>query len=170
MLSDIGELAFERVLRACGLRLKVCADGAEIPGSYWGAPEAGLVGGYLYARRDTPAHSVLHEASHYVCMSPGRRADLHTDAGGSYEEECCVCYLQIILSESVPGLGRERMFKDMDTWGYSFRLGSAQKWFEGDAGDSAATLRQWGLTDSSGRPTWRLRGESAITGCDASRA
>ena len=31
---------------------------------------------------------------------------------------------------------RARMWRDMDDWGYSFRLGSAQQWFEQDADDA----------------------------------
>ena len=170
MLADIGELAVARLLQAYTLSLKHCVDGANIPGSYWGAPEAGLVGQYLYARRDTPVHSILHEASHYVCMSPARRTTLHTDAGGSYDEENCVCYLQIVLADFIPALGRDRIFQDMDAWGYSFRLGSARAWFNADASDAEAALRQWGLIDLTGRPTWRLRGGTPDSGCHASRA
>jgi len=35
--------------------------------------------------------------------------------------------------------------QDMDIWGYSFRLGSAQAWFEHDAEDTRAWLQQRGL-------------------------
>ena len=45
--------------------------------------EAGLIGDALYLRPDTPVHSALHEACHYVCMDPARRAGLDTDAGGA---------------------------------------------------------------------------------------
>jgi hypothetical protein len=45
----------------------------------------------------------------------------------------------------------------MDAWGYSFRLGSAQTWFEQDADDARAWLREHALIDVADRPTWRLR-------------
>ncbi len=35
-----------------------------------------------------------------------------------------------------PMSGRERMCRDMDEWGYTFRLGSAARWFEQDAEDA----------------------------------
>ena len=66
-----------------------------IPGSYWGEREAGLIGAKIFARLDTPLHSVLHESAHFICMTPERRAGLDTDAGGDDAEENAVCYLQI---------------------------------------------------------------------------
>ena len=38
------------LLAGHGLRLRRVADGDEIPGSYWGAPEAGVIGTTVYAR------------------------------------------------------------------------------------------------------------------------
>lgn len=129
---------------------------AAIPGSFWGGREAGLVGNRLLVRDDTPMHSVLHEACHYICMDAGRRAHLHTDAGGDDAEESAVCYLQILLADHLPGVGRDRLLADMDAWGYSFRLGSARAWFEQDAQDAADWLLARGLMDAGGHPTWRL--------------
>jgi hypothetical protein len=125
-----------QLLARYGLILRRVADGDCIPGSYWGASEAGLRGRELYARADTPVHSVLHEASHFVCMSPARRAGLDRDAGGTDLEEAAVCYLQILLADELAAVGRARMMHDMDTWGYSFRPGSTQAWFEQDATDA----------------------------------
>jgi hypothetical protein len=133
------------------------ADGAPIPGSYWGAPEAGLIGGCLYIREDTPLHSVLHEACHYVCMTPDRRLALHTDAGGDDAEESAVCYLQICIADQLPGVGAERLCRDMDAWGYSFRLGSAWDWYRYDAEDARLLLLDWGVLAADGTPTWRCR-------------
>ena len=99
-----------------------------IPGSFWGDDEAGLIDNRLYARCDTPLHSILHESCHYICMDDRRRAALHTDAGGDYEEENAVCYLQILLAEKINGYSAEGCMLDMDRWGYSFRLGSARAW------------------------------------------
>ncbi len=135
------------------LALVKIADHAPIPGSYWGEPEAGLRGNRLYARSDTPIHSVLHEAAHFICMDPARRRVLDTDAGGSDLEECAVCYLQILLAGTLPAIGVARMLDDMDTWGYSFRLGSARAWFETDSSDARDWLRTAGLIDAAGRPT-----------------
>ncbi|HEY8519735.1 MAG TPA: hypothetical protein VIN61_06625 [Gammaproteobacteria bacterium] len=140
------------------MTLVAVPDGAAIPGSYWGEPEAGLVASRLYVRDDTPAHSVLHELCHYVCMTAARRARLHRDAGGDDAEECAVCYLQVVLADEVAGLGRERLLADMDAWGYSFREGSARRWLEGDGADARAWLVAHGLLDpATSRPTWRLR-------------
>jgi hypothetical protein len=143
MVMPLAELGIEplgTLLGGRGLRLELLSAGAEIPGSYWGAPEAGLVGDILYARPDTPVHSVLHEACHWLCMDAGRRAGLHTDAGGDDVEEVAVCYLQVLLAGQLPGYSRERLFADMDEWGYHFRLGSARRWFEEDAEDARAWL------------------------------
>jgi hypothetical protein len=130
---------------------------APIPGSYWGEPEAGLIGHRLYLRPDTPVHSALHEACHYICADAPRRASLHTDAGGDFAEENAVCYLQILLADQLPEMGRERLFADMDAWGYSFRLGSTRAWFERDAEDARQWLVDQGLIDRGGRPTWKVR-------------
>ena len=138
------------------LALAMVADDAPIPGSYWGAPEAGIVRGTVYARADTPVHSVLHEAGHIICMDAARRARLDTDAGGEYAEEDAVCYLQIVLAGDL-GLSVGEVCADMDTWGYTFRLGSAQAWFERDAEDARVWLVRHGLLTESGVPTYRLR-------------
>lgn len=147
------------VLARFGLELRAVPAEESIPGSWWGEREAGLVGAVLYARPDTPVHSVLHETGHFACMSAKRRAALDTDAGGDYDEENGVCYLQVLLADELPGLGRARMFADMDAWGYSFRLGSARAWFEQDASDARAWLREHGLIDGRDRPTWRVRAD-----------
>ena len=149
--------ALRALLSRFGVTLETVADGNDIPGSYWGDEEAGLVGNRLLARADTPIHSVLHEACHYVCMDAARRRGLDTDAGGDYGEENAVCYLQILLADHVPGMGRERMMADMDTWGYSFRLGSARAWFEQDAEDACQWLGDHGIIDGDHQPSWRLR-------------
>lgn len=136
------------LLAAQGLQLRQLAADATIPGSYWGESEAGLVGHALLVRADTPVHSALHEACHYLCADEARRAKLHTDAGGDELEECAVCYLSILLADALPGFGRERMLADMDAWGYSFRLGSARRWFLEDADDARQWLVQRGLWDA----------------------
>lgn len=156
--GDLPGDALEGVLSAYGIRSARVGAGEDIPGSYWGEPEAGLVGDCLYLRDDTPIHSALHEACHLICMSPERRADLQGNAGGDYQEENGVCYLQILLSGYIPGMGRERMWRDMDEWGYSFRLDSASEWFHRDAEDARAWLEHHGLVDRRGLPTWRKRG------------
>jgi hypothetical protein len=144
------------LLERYGLQLTLTAPDELIPGSYWGESEAGLKGDLLYARLDTPLHSVLHEASHFVCMSPERRAGLDRDAGGTDLEECAVCYLQVLLAEALPGFGRARMLRDMDEWGYSFRLGSSREWFEQDAADARDWLRVHGVTNAAGALTYAL--------------
>lgn len=138
-VADVGVAALEQVLVPRGLAIVMAGADEPIPGSYWGAPEAGLAGNRLYLRADTPVHSALHEAAHYLCMGEERRKVLERDAGGDFDEENAVCYLQILLAEEVPGMGRDRMLADMDAWGYTFRLGSARRWFEEDARDA----REW---------------------------
>ncbi len=140
-----------------GVRVLRVRDGEPIAHSYWGAPEAGLEGALIHARGDTPVHSLLHELGHYVCMSAARRARLVKDAGGDPDEECAVCYLQILLADQLPGFGRERALADMDAWGYSFREGSAHAWWRGDARFARAWLLSHALIDSADRVTWRLR-------------
>jgi hypothetical protein len=140
-----------------GVKLSLCAASETLPGSYWGDSEAGLRGEVLYVRPDTPLHSLLHELSHYVCMSGERRAGLDRDAGGDDAEECAVCYLQILLADELAQLGRQRMLSDMDAWGYTFRLGTALDWFEQDAADAREWLRSHGIVDATNRPTFWLR-------------
>lgn len=94
----------------------------------------------MYARGDTPVHSLLHEAGHLMVMPPERRDAVHTDAADTPRDEDAVCYLQLLLADALPGFGRERAFADMDDWGYTFRLGSAKAWFERDAEDAATYL------------------------------
>jgi len=138
-LRDVPANVLSDFLRPRGLQLSVVAEAADIPGSYWGSPEAGIIGEMLYARPDTPIHSVLHTACHWICMDSERRATLHTNAGGDDAEEVAVCYLQCLLADELPGYNRNRAFTDMDLWGYHFRLGSARRWFEEDAEDA----REW---------------------------
>ncbi len=157
LVEDIDFQAFSTILQRFDLQAVMLDGGAELPGSYWGEPEAGLVENRLYLHPDTPVHSALHEACHFICMDAERRAALHTDAGGDIIEENGVCYLQILLADHVPEMGRQRMFSDMDAWGYTFRLGSARAWFEQDAEDARDWLLTHGLIDRQGRPTWRLR-------------
>jgi hypothetical protein len=139
-IADTGWQSVENLFDPSGLHIERVAPMQPIPGSHWGDEEAGLIRHTLYAREDTPVHSLLHEACHWLLMSVERREHLHTDAKGSALEEMAVCYLQILLSEQIPGMGCDRMFLDMDRWGYSFRLGSSRAWFEQDAQDASAYL------------------------------
>jgi len=157
LCSDALASALPAVLDRYGLEIRWVDTAQPIPGSFWGDSEAGLVGKLLYLRQDTPLHSALHEACHYVCMDRQRRERLHTDAGGDYQEENAVCYLQILLAEEFPGVGRAGQQADMDDWGYTFRLGSAKAWFENDAEDALAWLLLHQIVDNEQRPTWALR-------------
>jgi hypothetical protein len=151
VLADIGFDDARALLARYGLGLARVADDEPIPGSYWGEPEAGIVGGTVYARGDTPVHSLLHEAAHLIVLPPERRAAVHTDATDSIEEEDAVCVLQALLGDTLPGVGRERVLMDMDAWGYTFRLGSARDYVERDAETAWQWLIDRGLVEPAGR-------------------
>ncbi len=151
-VPEIGKL-FLRYAMA----VKLVDDITPIPGSYWGESEAGLINNCLFIRDDTPLHSAFHEACHYICMESERRAHLHTDAAGGYDEENGVCYLQIILADEIAGFSADQMMQDMDRWGYTFRLGSARAWFEEDAEDARQWLINAGIIGHFNKPTWKLR-------------
>lgn len=144
-VADLPFAALCALLGTHDLRLQRVDDNAPIPGSFWGEPEAGLVGSTVYVRGDTPVHSLLHEACHLIAMPRERRAQVHTDASDSQHEEDAACYLQILLADRLPGVGSARLMADMDAWGYTFRLGSARAWFECDAEDARLWLQQRGL-------------------------
>jgi hypothetical protein len=144
-LADVGFAPARALLARHALELVEVARGEAIPGSYWGDSEAGVIGSRVYARTDTPVHSLLHEACHLIVIPPERRARVHTDASSSQIEEDATCWLQIVLADELPGVGRDRLMADMDAWGYSFRLGSARAWFEHDADDARAWLAGRGL-------------------------
>ena len=146
---DAGETA---ALLACyDLQLERVADDAPIPGSYWGEPEAGIVGSTVFARADTPVHSLLHEAAHLIVLPPERRRLVHTDATDSIEEEDAVLVLQALLADRLTGVGRARMCADMDAWGYTFRLGSASAYVQRDADSAWAWLAARALVDADTR-------------------
>jgi len=155
--SDCDSHSLALLLNRCGLVLELVGSNREIHGSFWGDTEAGLMGNRLVLRSDTPVHSVLHEACHYICMDEKRRVGLDTDAGGDYDEENAVCYLQVLLADELPGFSREQMFSDMDAWGYTFRLGSARTWFEEDAQDAWSWLVSAGIISASCKPTFKIR-------------
>ena len=52
----------------------------------------------------------------------------------------------------LPGVGRERIWADMDAWGYTFRLGSSRAFFERDAAEAFALLRARGLVGPGENP------------------
>ncbi|MEN5223048.1 hypothetical protein [Stenotrophomonas sp. TWI602] len=147
-VTCVGDIRFDDALALLAthdLHLHRVADGAPIPGSYWGEPEAGIIGSDVYVRDDTPVHSMLHEACHLIVLPPERRALVHTDATDSVPEEDATCYLQIVLAAQLPGVGSARLMLDMDAWGYTYRLGSTKAWFEQDAEDAKAWLLARGL-------------------------
>ena len=157
LVGDVQLAALESLLGRFDLNLCIENEGAAISGSFWGDSEAGIIGRNVYVRNDTPIHSLLHEACHIICMTAERREKLDRDAGGSDLEEAAVCYLQIKLADQISGVGSERLMRDMDAWGYSFRLGSTLQWFEADAEDALAWLLRQGLIYAGTEPTFRLR-------------
>lgn len=160
----VGELplaCLQDLLRRYGLDLHRVEDGADIPGSFWGNPEAGVIAHNVYVRDDTPVHSMLHEACHLIVLPPERRALVHTNATDSDIEEDATCYLQILLADWLPGVGRQRLMADMDAWGYSFRLGSTRAWFEQDAEDAKQWLDQQGFLPVADSVAPSLHGQVA---------
>lgn len=157
LVSDLTFDSVAELLGRYGISIELIAAEQTILGSYWGEPEAGIIGDRVFVRRDTPVHSLLHETCHIACMTPQRRQMVKGDAGGSDIEECAVCYLQIVLADELPGAGRKQLMQDMDDWGYSFRLGSTRRWFNEDAGDAQAWLRTQGLRQADNRPSLQLR-------------
>ena len=148
-LGSIDRTAAHALLDRYGIVLEWVAADTPIPGSYWGESEAGVIGLRVYARADTPVHSLLHEACHLIVAPAERRETIHTDASDSQAEEDATCYLQIVLADALPDVGAARMCQDMDRWGYTFRLGSARAWFERDADDARAWLVARGLLPPS---------------------
>ena len=144
-VAQIGFAAPAALLARYDLTLERVANGAAIPGSFWGDEEAGIIGTIVYARDDTPVHSLLHEAGHLIVLPPEKRAQVHTDATDSVEEEDATCYLQIVLADALPGVGSAQLMADMDAWGYTYRLGSTRAWFEHDAENARAWLVERGL-------------------------
>ena len=157
LVNAIDRFALEVMLDRYGAELVLVAPEEVIPGSYWGEREAGLIGCRIFVRLDTPVHSVLHEGAHFICTTAERRAGLDTDAGGDDAEENAVCYLQILMAAALPNVGSERMYRDMDEWGYTFRLGSAAAWYREDAEDARRWLLCHGLIDGESRLTYECR-------------
>lgn len=157
--TELPDMALQQLLKPYGIEVIAIEDSETLPGSFWGDPEAGLIANRLYIHPSTPVQSALHEACHYICMDNHRRQHLHTDAGGGYDEENGVCYLQILLAGHLNGMSSDRMMQDMDSWGYSFRFGSTRAWFEHDAEDARDWLVQHQLVDQAGQPSWQLRTE-----------
>jgi hypothetical protein len=125
-LADIHFDDAASLLGSFDLSLVQVADGEQIPGSYWGECEAGVIGSTVHARSDTPVHSLLHEGCHLIVLSPDRRAGVHTDATDSIEEEDAVCVL-----------------------GYTFRRGSARAYVEHDAEAAWTWLEARGLVNAN---------------------
>ena len=155
--EEIDVSSLRELLKQFGMELHLLESKQEIPGSWFGEPEAGIIQNTLYVRPDTPVHSALHESCHYICMSDDRRRTLHTNAGGDYDEENAVCFLSILLSDYLTDFGRQRMFDDMDAWGYTFRSGSSRDWFEEDAADAEQWLIEQHLIKTDHTPCWRVR-------------
>jgi len=157
LVRDLPSKSVTGLLDRYNLEVDWLADNAPIKGSFWGAPEAGIIGNCVYIRPDTPVHSFLHETCHIICMDPSHRAKHTGNAGSDDLEESAVCYLQVLLADILPGAGRGRLMQDMDNWGYSFRLGSTRRWFDEDADDAKAWLLKHDLIDAKDRPTFFLR-------------
>jgi len=157
LIGDLDIHEFQELLNKYQLTLRLLDQNQAICGSFWGESEAGLIDNTVYVRVDTPIHSLLHESCHYICMDEIRRNKLDTNAEGDYDEENAVCYLQILLANNIKGFSSELMMQDMDSWGYTFRLGSARAWFDNDAEDALAWLQDKQLLNQFNQPNFSLR-------------
>jgi len=156
-VSDISLVEIQTLLSKYQLKLNILNPNQAINGSYWGGSEAGLIENTVFVREDTPIHSLLHETCHYICMDDVRRQNIDTNAEGDFDEENAVCYLQILLADKINNFSSQQMMIDMDTWGYTFRLGSAEAWFTKDAEDALAWLQDKHLLDANNQPNYKLR-------------
>ena len=156
-LKNIQPSALRPILDRYQLSLNVVPNDSDIPHSFWGAPEAGRYQSTMYAREDTPIHSLLHETAHFICMPPAQRKSESHDAGGSALIENACCFLQIALSDHIPDFSQPIHMHDMDSWGYNFRLGSTARWFYADSDDAREWLQLHSLIDETCQPTWKLR-------------
>jgi len=155
--ENLNSDSIKELLSHYGIQINCSKFEAEIPHSFWGAPEAGRKINRLYIRGDTPIHSILHEACHYICMPATQRKQKNVDANGSAMEENATCYLQILLSDYIENYDRNQLMQDMDDWGYSFRLGSAHAWFNQDAEEVSLWLQKHQIINTKRKITWQLR-------------
>ena len=160
LCSDLGADVIDKFLARYDIGAEWVASDSPITGSFWGAPEAGIVKQQVFVRPDTPVHSLLHEVCHIICMTPDRREALDGNAGSDDLEESAVCYLQVTLADYLPGVGRQRLMQDMDSWGYSFRSGTTERWFVEDAEDAHDWLVGEEILTETGEPIFKLRGTS----------
>lgn len=156
-VADLPTQALQELLNPYAIEVKIVTNSKPIPGSFWGDSEAGIIKNILYVWPETPVHSALHEACHYICLDTARRDELDTDAGGDYDEENAVCYLQILLGAKLSDCSADILMNNMDSWGYTFRLGSASVWFRNDAEDAQQWLLREKIIDQDNVPTGRLR-------------
>ena len=63
LIADLREAEIRDLLSAYGARLVMMPCGRDIPGSYWGDSEAGLIESDVFVRTDTPAHRKILEES-----------------------------------------------------------------------------------------------------------
>ena len=61
------------------------------------------------------------------------------------------------MSDLLQGVGKNRMMQDMDSWGYTFRLGNAKAWFSQDSDDARQWLCYHKIIDSKQNITLQLR-------------
>lgn len=157
IIGDFEKKELHNLINKYHLELQILADDEPIPASFWGEPEAGLIGKTIFVKNVTPLHSMFHELSHLICMTEDRRLSVNKDAKSDDEEESAVCYLQILLADLLTGVSSNLLMKDMDDWGYSFRLGSTQAWFQHDSCDSKKWLQKENILNEKGNITWSLR-------------
>lgn len=143
-VADIGLDAPAALLARYGLRLHRVESDAAIPGSFWGEPEAGIIGCDVYVRDDTPVHSLLHEAGHLIVLPAENALRCIPTRPIRWKKKtppvtCRSCWPSNCL------VWAARLMADMDSWGYTYRLGSTRAWFEQDAENARSWLDARGL-------------------------
>ena len=96
-LRDVAGCDVVALLARYGLRFERVADGAPIPGSFWGESEAGLISSTVFARDDTPLHSLLHEACHLIVIPPEMSWRGDRKASGLVFDENVKCCMPLLV-------------------------------------------------------------------------
>ncbi|MDB2544126.1 hypothetical protein N9X63_03545 [Woeseiaceae bacterium] len=60
IIGDFENKELNNLINKYHFKLKILADHETIPASFWGDPEAGLIGKTIFVKKITPLHSFFH--------------------------------------------------------------------------------------------------------------